>query len=95
MSLRRQFNSVLCYKMKRCKNCGSQIRKWRTEGLSGDTCDCESSHTIDQYPDDLKTRELRLSIIKKIKFNPNEREWMELEEGGHVPKRRESLARIL
>ena len=64
----------------KCKDCRGQIRKWRTERLSGNTCDCGSSQTIDQYPCDLQTRELRREIMKKqdtSKFG--EMDWMEAE----------------
>lgn len=47
--------------MKTCKNCNNIIFEWRTktgvERLSGETCECQVSHTIYQYPNDLQTKE--------------------------------------
>jgi len=48
----------------KCRDCRSQIRKWRTERLSGNTCDCGANHSIDQYPHDLQTKELRRKIAR-------------------------------
>jgi len=64
----------------KCKDCRGQIRKWRTEGLSGNTCDCGACHIIDQYPYDLQTRDLRREIMKKQNTSKfREIDWMEAE----------------
>lgn len=63
-----------------CKDCNGLITKWFTEGLSGNTCDCGMSHTIDQYPNDLQTKEKRREIMKRqdtSKFK--EMDWMDAE----------------
>lgn len=64
----------------RCRGCKGQIKKWKTKELSGNTCDCGMSHTIDQYPHDLYTKELRREISRQqdtSKFR--EIDWMEAE----------------
>jgi len=69
--------------MKLCHKCKQPLKKWRRGSLSGWTCKCGNTHTIDQYPDDIQTQELREKIIreKDIK-NPdklNECDWYKLE----------------
>lgn len=69
--------------MKQCHICKQLLKRWRTKHLSGWTCKCGQSHTIDQYPYDDETQELRKKIIreKDIK-NPdklNECDWYKLE----------------
>jgi len=54
----------------RCRDCKGRIIKWKTgrndfEGLSGDTCECEMSHAIDQYPDTIQTRNMRRRISRR------------------------------
>ena len=52
---------------KKCRYCRGIIFKWRTktgvEGLSGETCKCQASHTIDQYSHYSKTK-LRREKVK-------------------------------
>ena len=73
--------------MKKCLNCRRTLVRWRTKegfkGLSGWKCPngCHESHTIDQYPFDLQTQELRKMLSQKEdtrKFT--EIDWVKLEE---------------
>ena len=68
----------------KCINCKKLLTRWRTksgfEGLSGWTCECGMSHTIDQYPNDLQTQELRIMLSKKVNTKGfNEIDWANLE----------------
>ena len=69
--------------MKTCRHCNSEIKIWKTKNLSGWTCECENTHTIDQYPNDYQTQQVRNKIIETKNIeNPdrlNEWNWYKLE----------------
>jgi len=70
----------------RCRDCRGRITKWKTgrndfEGLSGDTCPCGKSHTIDQYPDTIQTRNIRRRISRRMNTSRfRELDWVKVEE---------------
>jgi len=75
---------MIFFKMKQCHICKQLLKRWRTKHLSGWTCKCESTHTIDQYPNDIQTQQVRATIIETKKIeNPdrlNEWDWFKLEQ---------------
>lgn len=75
----------------KCQKCGSYLVEWRTKegikGISGLECPkCPDSQTIDQYPHDLITRQVRRQIASKMDVSKfKEMDWLRAEEAeGYV-----------
>ncbi len=81
-------------RIEKCSICRRPLFRWRTkngiEGLSGWKCiNCRGILSIDQYPHDLPTKELRRRIIREERIiDPTKitsLEWVKFEEN-HKPK---------